>query len=303
MREIISGAHRGWFTFRELRPPTRALIATLAALIAASLVFTGNAAADRVGANGTLITKTLLVGGLARSYLVYRPTSYVAGVPTPLVIVLPGSHMSGERMASLTRFNAEADQGRFLVAYPNGLSGGTRGLDPDVQFVGRTIDDVGSDYNLDERRVYATGLSSGGVLAYTLACQAADRFAAVGIVAATLRNSTCNPSQPVSVVHIHGTDDPVFPYAGRGGRGSSTSIPSVIARWRQFDGCVGLPIVQVNPPVTKDSSRTCRLGSEVTLYTVQGGSHTWFGAQPGGPNGAIDATETIARFFEAHSKP
>src|SRR6476620_11655267 len=157
---------------------------------------------------------SLAFGGLDRTYLVHAP----AGVDhtTGLVINLHGAGMSAAEQASLTNYDAVADQHGFAVAYPDGIDlswadgrGASlpdrQGVD-DVGFLGALIDRLSRDYGVAPGRVFGTGMSAGAFMANRLACDRADIVAAIAPVAGTLGAGTrCTPSRPVSVLETHGT--------------------------------------------------------------------------------------------------
>lgn len=166
--------------------------------------------------------------------------------------------------------------------------------------------------------MYATGISNGGMLAYRLACERSDLFAAVAPVAATLTVS-CRPPRPVSV--LHGLADRAVPYRGGGGyaalleRGLSQklgrSVPSTVRRWRTIDRCPP-PDSSRSGRVRTSVSSPCADGTEVTLITIDGAGHVWPGSEdqvgvgvalvdsPG--DDVVDATALISRFFERHHR-
>jgi polyhydroxybutyrate depolymerase len=141
-------------------------------------------------------------------------------------------------------------------------------------------------------------------MAYRFACERADRVTAVGSVAGSVVVDGCQPSRPVSVIELHGTEDTLVPYTG--GQPSAveaqlgrpyTPTPAMVQRWADVDGCPAPAPAAVTPPVTIESWTACRNGTAVRLVTVQGGGHVWFGAGLGPANGALDATAEIWRFF------
>jgi polyhydroxybutyrate depolymerase len=72
-----------------------------------------------------------------------------------------------------------------------------------------------AQYGIPRGRVFATGLSAGGFMATRLGCQRADVVSAIAPVAGTLASGyPCAPSQPVSVLEVHGNADPVVPFNG-----------------------------------------------------------------------------------------
>ena len=170
---------------------------------------------------------TLKVGALDRTYRVYRPASLPAGTAAPLVIVLHGAVGSGQQAEQTYGWDAEADRGGFVAAFPDGV-GRTWNASPDccgqaardqvddVGFIKQLVATLGSQMRIDPRRVYATGISNGALLAYRLACDTTI-FAAIGPVSGTMINPCPHPA-PISIIHIHGTADQTIPYAGGPGR-------------------------------------------------------------------------------------
>jgi polyhydroxybutyrate depolymerase len=161
-------------------------------------------------------------------------------------------------------------------------------------------------------RVYATGISNGGIMAYTLACDTTI-FAAIGPDSAT-ELGACREPAPVSVIAIHGTADTRIPYDGGRGDGSAhidgPAVPAVNAAWRRTDRCAA-PVVRTDGVVTT-SSASCPAGRSVELITIAGAGHQWPGSVPNplaqrllgldAPSTALNATQVIWRFFAAHRR-
>ena len=214
-------------------------------------------------------TQTITVDGRARTFRVYRP----ATVPdrAPLVVMLHGGFGSGTQAEGSYGWDERADAGHFLVAYPDGLDHawavgggccgqpGSTGVD-DVAFIVQLVSTLRGQVPLDPARVYATGISNGGLLAYRLACDTTV-FAAIGPDSAT-QLGTCRSPAPVSVIHIHGTADHNIPYQGGTGDGvahiGGPAVPALVARWRDIDRCAA-PATTVAIPragaLTRRSSR------------------------------------------------
>jgi len=276
-------------------------------------------------------THTITVGSDQRSFRVYRPASLPSNQPVPLVIMLHGALGSGGQAEKSYKWDAEADKGKFVVAYPDGYRhtwnvssdccgpAAAKQID-DVGFITHMISVIGNDISIDPSRIYATGISNGGALAYRLACNT-DIFAAIGPDSSTLLGDCPSPKR-ISVLHIHGLNDTTFPYAGGAGKRNGASIsattntagpaiPDLLDTWRAIDAC-GSATTETNGLVTTATSE-CASGRTVELITIAGAGHQW----PGGavdpkadqrlikldpPSTALDATDTFWRFFSAHPK-
>ncbi|OBB41522.1 esterase [Mycobacterium sp. 852002-51961_SCH5331710] len=253
----------------------------------------------------------LTVGGLNRTYQVHAPPG--SNNPAGLVLNLHGAGMTGQAQAGATNYNAIADQYGFVVAYPDGIDmswadgrGASlpdrQGVD-DVGFLVALVDRLRQDYGVDPGRVFVTGTSAGGFMASRLACQRADVFAAAAPVAATLASGfSCAPSQPVSVLTVHGTSDPVVPFGGgpmlgRGGASDIVSAAAMAQRWRDIDGCPA-PAEQVQGNVHRFVATGCAAGTEVEFVQIDGGGHVW----PGGLFAPFDASQATGQFFATHGR-
>ncbi len=246
-------------------------------------------------------------GGLDRTYLLHVP----AGLdhPNGLVINLHGAGETGGSQASLTNYNAVADQHGFAVVYPDGIDfswadgrGASvpdrEGVD-DVGFLVSLADRLTKDLNIEPGKVFATGLSAGAFMAMRLACQRADVVAAIAPVAGSLGSAVpCAPSRPVSVFATNGASDPVVPYygggmVGRGGPSDIVALPAMADRWRDLDDCPALPVEDaVSAEVHRFTATGCADGTEVVFVRVNGGGHEWFGG----------ASQASAQFFATHAR-
>ena len=289
------------------------MLVRLIALLGALLALSGCAAAHRAQTgfpDGTSV-HTMTFGGLDRTYRVYKPAGLAASAP--LVVMLHPAFGDGEQAENSYGWDPLADSAKFVVAYPDGVEGTWNGhgccgraardnID-DVSFITAVVGQISAGLPIDKSRVYASGVSNGGIMSYELACHS-GMFAAIGPDAATQLNA-CAAPHPTSVIHIHGTADRVVPY--NGGQGWSTingpSIADVNAFWRKVDRC-GQPDIATNAPVTT-STAACADHRGVVLITIDGGRHQW----PGGTTSleredptsyTLNATQTIWQFFAAH---
>ncbi len=265
---------------------------------------------------------TITVGGRPRTYHLYVPAGLSGAVP--VVLMLHGGFGDGNQAETSYGWDAQADRGRFVVVYPDGVNrawnvgGGccgtpaSTGLD-DVAFITAVVGEVSRLVGADPARIYATGISNGGMLAYRLACDT-GLFAAIGPDSATLLGDCPDPGR-ISVIHIHGTADQNIPYDGGQGSGyakiNGPAVPALVATWRQVDGCA-TPTGTTTGSVTT-SIAPCPDGRTVELITIAGAGHQWpgsvskpvlqkaLGLDP--PSTALDATAVIWQFFAAHPRP
>jgi len=259
-------------------------------------------------------SRTLQIDGQTRTYLIHRPAALDAS--PALVMMLHGGFGSAPQAEKSYGWDAEADAQRFVVVYPDGdgrawnVGGGCCGAPgrtnvDDVAFLAAVVHDVELALPIDPARVFATGISNGGMMAYRLACDT-SLFAAIGPDSATLLGD-CPSPHPVSVLAIHGTADQNIPYDGGEGSGfakiDGPSIPSVNQLWRTADGC-DPPTSSVSGDVTT-SIASCPSRRTVELITIAGAGHQWPGSTKGRqgadtPYPGLNATQVIWEFFAAH---
>jgi polyhydroxybutyrate depolymerase len=310
------------------------LFAALAVLLLSALACARTETPEPAGADAALPAgetfRTIIHAGRERSYLLYTPAAVDWSRPVALVFVLHGGTGNARSAVRMSGFNDVADQNGFLVAYPNGTNrlgddllltwnGGAccgYASDHDVDDVGflrAAAADVQSLTPVDPKRIYATGMSNGAILSHRLACEAADLFAAVGPVAGTLNLSPCTPSQPVSVIEFHGTEDEHIPYLGGPGPKSLVdvsfnSVPASIAFWAAANRCPTPPTTETHDVIRHDAYGGCANSTAVELYTILGGGHAWPGGEAGYPDAdqpttAVSASQLIWEFFATHPKP
>lgn len=207
-----------------------------------------------------------------------------------------------------------------LLAFRTWNAGGfqgkmAEGKGDDVAFIGKLLDDLGTVVKVDEKRVYACGMSNGAMMCYRLGAELSDRIAAIAPVAGTIAIEESKPKRPVPVLHIHGTKDTLVPFeVGQGKAPGFMRLKSVqdsIQAWVKLNECENQPKTEVlskggdEMPVTRKTYAGGKGGAEVVLVTVEGGGHTWPGQKP--PVGFIgksamnvSANDLIWEFFQKH---
>jgi polyhydroxybutyrate depolymerase len=273
--------------------------------------------------------RTLRHNGHDRDYLIHVPSN----APASAAAVVLGFHGSASSAAHFVEFSGlteVSDERGFITLFPQGLgpdrlrrtwnAGGccgwayTENID-DVAFTAAILDQVSKEFTIDPTRVYATGMSNGGMMAYRLALELSDRITAIASVAGPMSLATSTPTRPVSICHFHGTLDEYAPYIGGTGKRSTSktsfpSAPASVEAWRRFNGCEEpfieeslTPIVNDGTQVTRRTWTGGRNGSEVTLYTIDGMGHTWPGRKTrlihlGPMTGNLCASRVMWEFFE-----
>ncbi|MGV9713962.1 extracellular catalytic domain type 1 short-chain-length polyhydroxyalkanoate depolymerase [Gordonia sp. NPDC003424] len=259
-----------------------------------------------------------------RTFEMYRPAG-LSG-PVPLVVVLHGGYGDGRQAERSYHWDAQADRGRFVAVFPNGVgrswNAGTccgpaqqRRVD-DVTFIRRVVASVAARMPIDPSRIYVTGMSNGAMMAYRMACET-RLFAAAAPVAGTIM-VPCAGAAPISLLAIHGTADDRVPYGGGPGKAfnlngtarvDGPSIPADNALFRRINHC-GPPKVTRSGDVTT-SIASCPQARSVDLISIAGAGHQWPGAQRNpvltalgllAPSVSVDATSTIWTFFAAHPR-
>jgi len=301
------------------------------------------AASCAAGEAGTVKKFTLKAGGYERVYRLYVPAGLDAAKKHPLFMILHGGGGTGKGMRRLTGYCFEkmAAANGGLVAYPDGLEkhwNDYRG-DPsrraqrenidDVAFLKAVVAEISSRYPVDPARVYAGGISNGAMMSYTLACRAAETFAAIAAVAGAMPENlaaACSPSRPVPVMIVNGTRDSLVRWEGgdvtgplgRKKLGRVLPVEKTRDFWLKNNGCraekAALSRKDENPDdgtaLSREVYSSCAGGSAVDFVKVEGGGHTWPGGQQylprfiiGKTSDELAASDEIRDFFLRHPMP
>jgi polyhydroxybutyrate depolymerase len=255
-----------------------------------------------------------------RGYHRHIPANLDDSQPVPLVLALHFYAGTGPGMDSIFRWSKLADERNFIVAFPEGVltREGERvwnfinwaGPPYDVDYVAGVVEDLQGKYNIDPKRIFATGYSHGGFMAHRVACSLADILAAVIPISGTAPTApgSCAPANPVSVLHVHGKDDAIIYYDGGpptySGEPLYSSAPEALAMWTQRNACTGTPVVtrDLDLDPTLDGAETevkaasgCATGGAAELWTIRGGAHL--------PQGVGTYAPHLYEWMLAHPKP
>ena len=186
---------------------------------------------------------------LDRYYYVYKPDNLDINQSIPVLFALHGYGSSASRHLGYTNYMPIADSNNFVVIYPQGATtaslsahwnvGGwtSKSTVKDIEFIDTIIGLIKDKIQIDETRIYSSGMSNGGYMSYHLACNLGEKIAAIASVTGSMTYDTydnCSPSHPTPVLQIHGLLDYVVPYNGNSG---SKSIPDVIDYWVNYNSC------------------------------------------------------------------
>lgn len=271
-----------------------------------------------------LSTENFRHDGRRRNYQIYVPSSYDGSKALPLLLIFHGGGGNSEKTIEYTKLNEKAEQRGFIAVYPEGT--GRLGLKTwnagiccgyakkknvdDVDYVREVLDLVERSYNIDRSRVYATGISNGAMMVYTVSCELSERFAAIAPISGTLMTKHCSPIKPMPVIHFHGTADKNVPIAGGRGEDSvqkvpHTSLDRTMQMMRDIRDCEP----KANERRVGDTSffrYECSQGGPVVVVVIDRGGHNW----PGAPltsrqkgkgqytSQSINANDEIWTFFD-----
>lgn len=273
-------------------------------------------------------------------YKIYLPSSYNPSETYPLVFVFHGGGGNADNIEDTTNFTQKALKEKFIVVYPYGTGllkkvlltwncgfccgyALRKNID-DIGFVRSLYEHILNNYPINTSRVYATGISNGGIMSYYVGAALSDIFAAIAPVAAQIGGQATeddeiwqipDPDYPVSVIAFNGMKDTRVPYyGGRPLNGSAhvyswMSTNESISFWVEHNGCNTTPEQNVSESgnIIIDTYSEGLNGTEVKLVTIVDGNHSWPGGKKGWKNGPeptqeINATDMMWEFFKDHPK-
>jgi polyhydroxybutyrate depolymerase len=284
-----------------------------------------------------------------RFYQFHVPAAYKKGTPVPVVLVFHGGGgYPGAVRYQVEDIEKIADRENFIVVYPaghayenNGIKFSDRLLQwndgrpsdegvmstaDDVGFVNGLLDDLAVFFSIDQQRIYACGISNGAQFTNRLAQQLSNRIAAIACVAGHRKADDYFPPPPRAVAKLQfsGMQDELAPYHGgtppkkKAGikiafKFTLPPVEDTIASWAKHDGCPAEPAEtkRIGKAVMKRYGPG-RDNTEVVLWTLEDGGHTWPGGQMvvsevkadlGNINRDISAVELMWEFFKNHKTP
>tara|TARA_B100000927_G_scaffold284933_1_gene274436 strand:- start:698 stop:1582 length:885 start_codon:yes stop_codon:yes gene_type:complete len=227
---------------------------------------------------------------LEREYLIFVPDSYNQSLATPMMLNFHGFAGTASDYMRYADMRSVAESENFILVYPQGsCSDGLSHWNPcpkggenkssadDLGFIQAIINDISTQYNVDQERIYATGYSNGGMMAYGLANHKSDLIAAVACVSGIMLDCFGSISHSMPILHLHGTSDNELPYNGNS---DYPSVQSILEYW------IGFNNTSINPTSRIDNSGTIPIeqyiydqgDNSVSVEHLKyiGGEHVWF---------------------------
>ena len=265
------------------------------------------------------------VGGnptLARPFDVFAPSTYNAETAMPLVVLLHGFGATGDIQEAYFQLQPLAESRGFLYVHPNGTINpigrqfwnatdaccGFGAATDDSAYLTALIEKVQAEFNVDPKRIFLVGHSNGGFMSYRMACDHADTIAAIASLAGAtfLDTESCDPSEPVSVLQLHGTADETIEFGGGALFGNAyPAAPQSVATWAEYNGCATTTVdtpnaldLEANIAGAETSTAVyegCPVGIGVELRTIEGAGHI--------PIRTPEMSAGIIDFLFAHAKP
>lgn len=247
------------------------------------------------------ITTSIDVNGTEREYIIYIPENYTGNEALPLLFAFHGLGGNMQSSYENSKFYELAETENFIAVHPNGISNKwnavTANNNIDIDFVEQLIVKLENEYNIDSTRIYSSGMSNGGYFSFLLACELSNKIAAIGSVTGLMFQNVldnCEPTKPVPVLQIHGTDDGIVNY---------DRVNNIITFWIEHNHTETTAIVEEIPNTdTTDGSTVERFSYlngddnvEVQHLKITGGHHDWPGYEG---NMDISASEEVWNFVK-----
>lgn len=259
---------------------------------------------------------TFVHQGLQRSYIIHVSAGYRPAVPTDVVFVLHGGFGSGCQVRESSRMNElpwrhNLLQKPYIFVYPNGFASRflygdmgqhwnddrvSRKLVDDVDFLHTVLHRLKGTHrlNVNQRRVFAVGISNGGKMAYKLA-RDSDRFTAITAISSLLPASYVRPGapplKPVPTMVIEGTEDGHMPWEGGPSAYTKEEVLSGEETFNRLNEAIGSPRVLTDRYFGREFRSRGIEGFEwmhqsrwvpgardrkrVELIKIHGGGHCW----------------------------
>ena len=238
-----------------------------------------------------------------RCWNIYVPNNLDGAAP--LLVDMHGFGGNPERQRMLTGFDRLADEEKFIVVWPLGMNSSwnagplccghsVKDNVDDVGFLRKMIARVSGEQNIDQRRIYVTGLSNGSGMSQRFANEASDLVVATASLALYLLVPKSDTYSPVPMLEIHGTKDSVVNFEGAG---AFPGAMKNLETWAEMNQCSGEPVESWREgPHHALTYENCQQGAEVTLVIINEGGHVIYPSRGSRINTTAMAWDFMKRF-------
>jgi poly(3-hydroxybutyrate) depolymerase len=182
--------------------------------------------------NTTAGSCKLDVSGKTREYFVVLPTGYDNSKPAPVVFAFHGLGGTASQLlptgspygGGYALYGVQPGLPNAVFVVPQGLDTGSDAGNQygwpnsggqDIAFVKAMLAWLEANLCVDSARYFSTGMSYGGMMSETIACQMPDVFRAIGSQAGSLWGGTRNcVAKPIAAWITHGDADTTVPISG-----------------------------------------------------------------------------------------
>jgi polyhydroxybutyrate depolymerase len=257
---------------------------------------------------GSTSSRSVVIAGSNRSYLLHVPVGYDKDKPAALLLNFHGFMSNPEQQNAVSGFVTMSDREGFILATPDGGIGwrfAQSARDANTAFVRELVASLRVDLCVDSKQIFAAGKSQGGFMSSWLGCMAPDLIAAIAPVSGIYEPP--GACAPIPIMEFHGSADSMVPFGG--GHilvlGNFPGAVAVMDKWARVNGCSGAPVIeQFTPHVRRATYPDCKAA---TVQYITDAGHTWPGTtvREGDNTTPADlpASQLIWEFFKAHSKP
>ena len=257
----------------------------------------------------TQTTVLILVNDGMREFRLSVPSSE-AGTKLPLIIAFHGGGGAEEDFQQQDEFDQLGEQEKFIMVYAVAEDGRSSAEGEwflntaatsfeDNDFTEAIVDNLSSQYCLNQDRLYAIGYSLGSMYTYEIACQLNHRFAAVASFAGTMPvdPETCDLIGNMGILHIHGKLDYIIDYdddwdwkdGEHEGVGTMSNVPGMVQAWSMRANCLSSD-TDADLFLEHIIHNECFGEVRVEHYGIEFWEHTW-------PN-EVDGTPTYELMWE-----
>jgi len=316
----------------------RAAVICCSAVLLASCGSKKGSNMDPMHEIGLKPVQTIKAGGVERQYRLYLPSEPSSAA---IVLLLHGNGGTSSQTLGLdgtvSPFKQWLDialRENLILVVPDGLIGSnakqgwndcrtdapTNHDGDDVAFISALLDEVQTKHGNPSSKIYSTGTSNGGLMTQRLADVMPERLSAAAVLVASKPvNSECiDSTQPLPILFMNGTNDPILPYSGGQigvARGVVLSTDDTVLFWiarnKANSSQISPVIIDIDQ---RDNSSVLHYsypstaGAPVEHYEIVNGGHTEPSVQHrygriyklvvGTQNADIEMAEVVWDFFK-----